>query len=192
MFVLLLYIGIISVSVIIMCLCIYVKNKLLRYVFCTVSGLLTVILITSFIIDFFYYIKGGKVSYEYVSLSAPEILGYFTVNDAYWSLGGDFNEYKMVTNRNEEDMEIRVIEVKPDLEDTICAVYYLPISKFAIRINIPQRWKTGKKGSMNIFTQSDVAISVQFLVVRERKVSPICSVPNLFFSHRCHQILLKI
>lgn len=90
--------------------------------------------------DFVAYLKGGVKSAEYVTLSQPDtgkFIGYFTVNDTYWGIGGNFQMHGIITATNPKNTEIRVIHTEPFLKENLCTIYYLPISKFIIKIEIP-------------------------------------------------------
>ena len=163
MFVLLLYVAMISIFLTILFFCLSVKNKLFRYISCTVSGLLTVLLIAAFTIDLFTYLSVDKMTCEYVKLSKYETLGCFTVNDTYWGVGGHFTEYKMVTKQNEKDMEIKVIEIEPALEDKMCVICYLPISKFVTFVKAPRTNNSGKTVYYDIYQDSSRAYETKLM-----------------------------
>lgn len=92
------------------------------------------------VIDFVAYLNGGFKSTEYVTISQPDednSIGYFKVNDKYWGIGGDFQTHRIITAQNPKNTEIRVIETEPFLKENLCTIYYLPISKLIIKIEIP-------------------------------------------------------
>jgi len=112
------------------------KNK---YVKCTACMVMLSIIIIS-VIDLVAYLNGGVTSTEYITLSQTNtgnFIGYFTVNDTYWGIDGDFGEVKMISATNPNDTEFRFIKTNSFLKDNMCIVYYLPISKFIIKIEIP-------------------------------------------------------
>ena len=90
--------------------------------------------------DFVAYLNGGVKFTEYVTISQHDednSIGYFTVNDKYWGIGGDFQTHRIITATNPKNTEIRVIHTEPFLKENLCTIYYLPISKFIIKIEIP-------------------------------------------------------
>ena len=92
------------------------------------------------VIDFVAYLKGGVKSSEYVTLSQPvedNSIGYFKVNEKYWGIGGNFQKHRIITATNPKNTEIRLIHTESFLKENICTIYYLPISKFIIKIEIP-------------------------------------------------------
>lgn len=113
-----------------------IKNKYFQYVACVIALLVIIISVT----DFVAYLNGGVKSSEYVTLSQPvenNLIGYFTVNNKYWGIGGDFQKHRIITATNPKNTEIRVIHTEPFLKENLCTIYYLPISKFIIKIQIP-------------------------------------------------------
>ena len=135
------------------------KGKNLGQIF----GLLIVILVSAFMVDLVFYIKGTNWSCEYIKLSEHKIPGCFTVNDTYWGVGGHFTEYKMVTKQNEKDMEIKVIEIEPALEDKMCVICYLPISKFVTFVKAPRTNNSGKTVYYNIYQDSSRAYETKLM-----------------------------
>ncbi len=113
-----------------------IKNEYFRYTACVLALLVIIISAT----DFVAYLNGGIKTEEYVTLSQPvedNSIGYFTVNDTYWGIGEKFQAHKIITATNPKDTEIRVIHTEPFLKENLCTIYYLPISKFIIKIEIP-------------------------------------------------------
>lgn len=112
-----------------------IKNKYLRCMAWVLALLVIIISVT----DFVAYLNGGVRSSEYVALSQPvedNSIGYFTVNDKYWGIGGNFQTHRIITATNPKNTEIRVIHTEPFLKENLCTIYYLPISKFIIKIEI--------------------------------------------------------
>ena len=112
------------------------KNKYLRCMACVLALLVIIISAT----DFVAYLNGGVKTTEYVTISQLDkdnTTGYFTVNDKYWGIGGNFQKHRIITATNPKNTEIRVIHIESFLKENICTIYYLPISKFIIKIEIP-------------------------------------------------------
>ncbi len=112
------------------------KNKYISCTACVIALLVIIISAT----DFVAYLNGGVKFTEYVTISQPDednSIGYFTVNDKYWGIGGDFQTHRIITATNPKNTEIRVIHTEPFLKENLCTIYYLPISKFIIKIEIP-------------------------------------------------------
>lgn len=112
------------------------KNKYFRYTAC-VLALLVIIISTT---DLIAYLNGGVKTTEYVTISQPDkdnSIGYFTVNDTYWGIGENFQTHKIITVTKQKNTEIRVIHIESFLKENLCTIYYLPISKFIIKIEIP-------------------------------------------------------
>lgn len=108
-----------------------------KYVVCIITLLIMIILATEFIA----YLNGGITSTEYLSISQPQAdnpAGYFTVNGKYWGIGGNFQQRKMILIQNEKDTEIRFVQAEDFLNENKCTIYYLPISKFIMKIEVPQ------------------------------------------------------
>ena len=102
--------------------------------------MLVLLVIIIFATDFVAYLSGGVISAEHVTLSQPDednFIGYFTVNDKYWGIGGNFQDHRIITATTPKDTEIRVIHTEPFLKENLCTIYYLPVSKFIIKIEIP-------------------------------------------------------
>ena len=112
------------------------KNKYLRYTAWVLALLVIIISVT----DFVAYLNGGVKSTEYVTISQSvedSFIGYFKVNNKYWGIGGNFQKHRIITATNPKNTEIRVIHTEPFLKENLCTIYYLPISKFIIKIEIP-------------------------------------------------------
>lgn len=113
-----------------------IKNKYFRYTACIIALLVIIISAT----DFVAYLNGGVKTTEYVTilqLDKDNSIGYFTVNDKYWGIGGNFQTHRIITATNPKNTEIRVIHTESFLKENLCTIYYLPISKFIIKIEIP-------------------------------------------------------
>lgn len=92
-----------------------------------------------FVIEFIVYLNGGITSTEYLLITQPQAdnpAGYFTVNDKYWGIGGNFQQRKMILIQNEKDTEIRFVQAEDYLNENKCTIYYLPISKFIMKIEV--------------------------------------------------------
>lgn len=101
---------------------------------------LALLVIIIFATDFVAYLNGGVKSTEHVTLSQPDtgkFIGYFTVNNTYWGIGGNFQTHRIITATNPKNTEIRVIQTESFLKENLCTIYYLPISKFIMKIEIP-------------------------------------------------------
>ena len=112
------------------------KNKYLRCMACVLALLVIIISLT----DFVAYLNGGVKSSEYVTISQSvedSFIGYFKVNDKYWGIGGNFQKHRIITATNPKNTEIRVKHIESFLKENLCTIYYLPISKFIIKIEIP-------------------------------------------------------
>ena len=112
------------------------KNKYLR----CMAWVLALLVIIIFATDFVAYLNGGVKSSEYVTISQSvedSFIGYFKVNDKYWGIGGNFQKQRIITATNPKNTEIRVIHIESFLKENLCTIYYLPISKFIIKIEIP-------------------------------------------------------
>jgi len=108
----------------------------LKYVVCIIRLLIMIILATEFIA----FLNGGITSTEYLLITQPQVdnpAGYFTVNDKYWGIGGNFQQRKMILIQNEKDTEIRFVQAEDYLNKNKCTIYYLPISKFIMKIEVP-------------------------------------------------------
>ncbi len=113
----------------------FYKYKQVKYTLC----LITAITIIMFLADFVVYLNGGVTSTEYLSITQPQAdnpVGYFTVNDKYWGIGGKFQQRKMILIQNEKDTEIRFVQAEDYLNENKCTIYYLPISKFIMKIEV--------------------------------------------------------
>ena len=89
--------------------------------------------------EFIAYLNGGITCTEYLSITQPQAdnpVGYFTVNDKYWGIGGNFQQRKMILIQNEKDTEIRFVQAENYLNKNKCTIYYLPISKFIMKIEV--------------------------------------------------------
>ena len=89
--------------------------------------------------EFIAYLNGGITSTEYLSISqspTDNSAGYFTVNNKYWGIGGNFQQRKMILIQNEKDTEIRFVQAENYLNKNKCTIYYLPISKFIMKIEV--------------------------------------------------------
>lgn len=112
------------------------KNKYLRYM----AWVLVLLVIIISLTDFVTYLNGGVKTTEYVTISQLDkdnTTGYFTVNNKYWGIGGNFQKHRIITATNPKNTEIRVIHIESFLKENLCTIYYLPISKFIIKIEIP-------------------------------------------------------
>lgn len=112
------------------------KNKYLRCMAWVLALLVIIISVT----DFVAYLNGGVKSSEYVTISQSvedSFIGYFKVNNKYWGIGGNFQKHRIITATNPKNTEIRVIHTESFLKENLCTIYYLPISKFIIKIEIP-------------------------------------------------------
>jgi len=101
---------------------------------------LTLLVIIISATDFVAYLNGGVKTTEYVTISQPDkdnSIGYFKVNDKYWGIGGNFQTHRIISATNPKNTEIRVIHTESFLKENLCTIYYLPISKFIIKIEIP-------------------------------------------------------
>ena len=104
------------------------------------AWVLALLVIIIFATDFVAYLNGGVKSSEYVTISQSvedSFIGYFKVNDKYWGIGGNFQKHRIITATNPKNTEIRVIHIESFLKENLCTIYYLPISKFIIKIEIP-------------------------------------------------------
>lgn len=100
-----------------------------------------IIITIIFATELIAYLNGGITSTEYLSISQSHTdnpVGYFTVNNKYWGIGGNFQQRKMILIQNEKDTEIRFVQPENFLNEKKCTIYYLPISKFIMKIEVPQ------------------------------------------------------
>ena len=108
----------------------------------TVSIILLLVIVlssTGFTIDLISYLKGGVKAKQYATISKTNLtenLYYFRVDNRYWSIGPDVKNYKMITIRNPKNMEIRFVEMDILSEENELIIYYLPISKYFIKIKV--------------------------------------------------------
>ena len=116
--------------------CVFVKNKYVRNTACVIA-LLGIIVYS---IDLVAYLNGGVKIEEYVTIFQPDednSIGYFAVNGKYWGIGGNFQTHKLITVTNPKNTEITVIQAEPWSKEKLCTIYYLPLSKFIMKIEIP-------------------------------------------------------
>ncbi len=111
----------------------FYKYRQVKYTVCIIAALTMILLATEFIA----FLNGGVTSTEYLSIAqADNPAGYFTVNNKYWGIGGNFQQKKMILIQNEKDTEIRFVQAEDFLNKNKCTIYYLPISKFIMKIEV--------------------------------------------------------
>ena len=94
----------------------FIKNKFLKYTACIIMLSMTIVSALIFTADYIAYLHGGVTTTEHLTTISRSTdnnsVGYFKINDKYWGIGSDIRGNK-------------------------CRVYYLPISKFIVKVEIP-------------------------------------------------------
>ena len=92
-----------------------------------------------FAIDFFVYLNGGVKATLYTTISKSKLtenLYYFSIDNGYWHIGPNIKKYIMITMKNPENTEIRFLEMNIFSDENEFIIYYLPISKYCVKIEI--------------------------------------------------------
>ena len=142
MFVLLLIIALICILSATLMGCQSIKWWNCRYAVSIVLLLVIVLSYAVFAIELISYLKGGIKTTQYATLSNTKLaknIYYYTVDNRYWSIAPNIQKYKMITIRNPKNTEIRFVktDILP-MEDEY-TIYYLPISKYFIKIEASQK-----------------------------------------------------
>ncbi len=114
----------------------FYKLKYVKYALFLVTVTTIIMLATDFVV----FLNGGVTSTEYLTILQPDTdnsIGYFTVNDEYWGIRGSFPHHKMIMSPNPKNTEIRFVQADSFLKENECIIYYLPSSKFIIKIETP-------------------------------------------------------
>jgi hypothetical protein len=139
MFVLLLITALICILTTALIRCQSIKWLYCRYTVSIVLALVIVLSSAGFAIDLISYLNGGIKTTQCATLSKTKLtenLYCFTVDNAYWSIGHDVKNYKMITIRYPKNMEIRFVEMDIFSEKNELIIYYLPLSKYFIKIKV--------------------------------------------------------
>ena len=139
MFALLLISGLICILSATLMGCQYIKWWNCRYMVSIILMLAIILSSAGFAIDLISYLKGGVKTTQYATISKTKLtenLYCFTVDNAYWSIGPDVKKHKMITIRYPKNMEIRFVEMDILSEENELIIYYLPISKYFIKIKV--------------------------------------------------------
>jgi len=144
MFVLLLYIAIVCTAVSIFICCRFIKHRFLKYTVQALSMLVVTAYLCMFTIDLTAYIKGGHTVTGHITLSQTKItksLDYFTVNNTYWGVDGNFKETITITAQTRDSIKFNVTQLDSLIKRNEFIIYYLPVSKFIIKMEvlIPKR-----------------------------------------------------
>ena len=96
------------------------------------------------IIDFTAYIKGGHTVTGHITLSQTKVtqsLDYFTVNNTYWGINGNFKDTITITAKTSDSIKFNMTQVDSLIKRNAFIIYYLPVSKFIIKMEvlIPKR-----------------------------------------------------
>ena len=97
-----------------------------------------------FTIDLTAYIKGGHAVTGHIILSQTNItksLDYFTVNNTYWGVDGNFKDTITITAVTPDSIRFNTTQVDSLIKRNEFIIYYLPVSKFIIKMEvlIPKR-----------------------------------------------------
>lgn len=120
--------------------CQFIKH---RYVRGIVSVLTVLIIVSSSVvlaIDFTSCLNGGVKVTEKITLSQKKItksLDCYTINNRYWSVGGNFQEYEMLSAIKPKNMEIKTVKLDTLIKEHEFIIYYLPITKFIVKMEVP-------------------------------------------------------
>ena len=139
MFILFLYIAIACTAISIFICCRFIKHRFLKYTVQALSMLVVTAYICMFTIDLTAYIKGGHTVTGHITLSQTNItksLDYFTVNNTYWGIDGNFKETITITAETRDSIKFNVTQVDSLIKRNKFIIYYLPVSKFIIKIEV--------------------------------------------------------
>jgi len=144
MFVLFLYIAIACTAISILICCRFIKHRFLKYTVRALSMLVVTAYVCMFTIDLTAYIKGGYTVTGHITLSQTNItksLDYFTVNNTYWGIDGNFKDTITITAVTPDSIKFNVTQVDRLIKRNEFIIYYLPVSKFIIKMEvlIPKR-----------------------------------------------------
>ncbi|MBE7054769.1 MAG: hypothetical protein E7392_01485 [Ruminococcaceae bacterium] len=144
MFVLLLLIAVACTAVSIFICCSFIKHRFLKYTVQALSMLVVTAYLCMFTIDLTAYIKGGHTVTGHITLSQTKItksLDYFTVNNTYWGVDGNFKETITITAQTRDSIKFNVTQLDSLIKRNEFIIYYLPVSKFIIKMEvlIPKR-----------------------------------------------------
>jgi len=144
MFILFLYIAIACTSISIFICCHFIKHRFLKYAVRTLSILVVTVCFCAFTIDLTAYTQGGHTVTGHITLSQTNItksLDYFTVNNTYWGVDGNFKETITITAITSNSIKFNTTQVDSLIKKNEFIIYYLPVSKFIIKMEvlIPKR-----------------------------------------------------
>jgi len=139
MFVLFLFIAVACTAVSIFICCSFIKQRFLKYVIRTLTLLVVTASVCMFTIDLTAYIKGGCTVTGHITLSQTNItksLDYFTVNNTYWGVDGNFKDTITITAVTPDSIKFNVTQVDRLIKRNEFIIYYLPVSKFIIKMEV--------------------------------------------------------
>jgi len=139
MFVLLLLIAVACTAVSIFICCSFIKHRFLKYVIRALTLLVIMASVCVFTIDLTAYIKGGHAATGHITLSQTNItksLDYFTVNNTYWGVDGNFKETITITAQTRDSIKFNVTQLDSLIKRNEFIIYYLPVSKFIIKMEV--------------------------------------------------------
>ena len=139
MFILFLYIAIACTAISIFICCRFIKQRFLKYTIRALSVLVVTAYVCAFIIDLTAYIKGGCTVTGHITLSQTNItksLDYFTVNNTYWGIDGNFKDTITITAITSDGIKFNVTQVDSLIKRNEFIIYYLPVSKFIIKMEV--------------------------------------------------------
>jgi len=144
MFILFLYIAIACTAISIFICCRFIKQRFLKYTIRALSVLVVTAYVCVFTVDLTAYIKGGHTATSHITLSQTNItksLDYFTVNNTYWGVDGNFKETITITAITSNSIKFNTTQVDSLIKKNEFIIYYLPVSKFIIKMEvlIPKR-----------------------------------------------------
>lgn len=122
--------------------CSFIKNNCIKNTLYIIVISTIIMSVTVIAIDLTAYFNKRNITLEHISLSQPKLtknIGYFSINDTYWSFGRIFHEHEMITAITAKNTEIRFIHTDTFLKENKLTIYYLPISKFIAKIEVPMQ-----------------------------------------------------
>lgn len=144
MFLLFLYIAIACTAISIFICCRFIKHRFLKYTIRALSVLVVTAYVCAFTIDLTTYTQGGHTVTGHITLSQTNItksLDYFSVNNIYWGVDGNFKDTITITAITSDGIKFNVTQVDSLIKRNEFIIYYLPASKFIIKMEvlIPKR-----------------------------------------------------